>query len=116
MGMYDTVIIKEPVNNIDIKPGNYQTKSLNLALDTYHILPDGKFVLTEHFTEGRYWDSELPKRYPAWCKGLTGIFEIHDGRNSFFLVIENGIVIKTTDDFENYSEVDFNDIEWVYDF
>ena len=53
MGMYDTVIIKEPVNNIDIKPGDYQTKSLNLALDTYYILPDGKFVLTEHFTEGR---------------------------------------------------------------
>lgn len=116
MGMYDTIEIKEPINNIDIKPGYYQSKCLNLALDTYYILPDGKLVLIEHYTEGRYWDSELPKQYPAWCKGLTGGFEIHDGKNSYMLIVEDGIVTKTVDWDDEYPEVDFNDVEWVYEF
>lgn len=115
MGMYDTVVIDQN-NGLNIKGGVYQTKSLNLALDTYYILSDGKLVLTEHFTGGRYWDSEEPKKYPAWCKGLKGCFEIHDGNNSFLLVVEDGIVIKTTDSDEMYPDVDFNDIEWVYEF
>ena len=115
MGMYDTVILEQG-NDFNIKSGPYQTKCLNLALDTFYVFSDGKLVLTEHYTEGRYWDSELPKQYPAWCKGLTGGFEIHDGINSFILIVEDGIVIKTVDRNADYPEVDFNDVEWVYEF
>ena len=115
MGMYDTVILEQG-NDFNIKSGPYQTKCLNLALDTFYVFSDGKLVLTEHYTEGRYWDSELPKQYPAWCKGLTGGFEIHDGINSFILIVEDGIVIKTVDRNADYPEVDFNDIDWMYEF
>lgn len=116
MGMYDDVIINKE-NNLGLPVGNYQTKSLNLALDVYELLPDGKLVITKHFTGGRYWDSEEPKQYPAWCKGMNGMFTIYDNSTSYDVYIEDGIVIKTIKNGDECGgDIDFNDIEWVYEF
>ena len=97
MGMYDDVSVQEE-NSLGIKVGEYQTKSLNMALDSYEILPDGKLIITKHFTEGRYWNSNNhPNNYPAWCSGMNGMFTIYKESLQYDCYIENGIIVKVVE-------------------
>ena len=120
MAMYDDITVQE--NSIGIKVGEYQTKSLNMALDCYKILPDGKLIITKHFTEGRYWDTEEPKQYPAWAKGANGVINIYGELSGpsvkdFNLYIEDGIVTKVTayEYVESAKDIDFKEIKWEYE-
>jgi len=121
MGMFDDVIVTKN-NELGLPIGNYQTKDLNSGLDVYDVLPDGRFIIRQHFTEGRYWNTVEPEKYPAWAKGASGIINIYgqlSGENvqDFNLHIEDGIVVKVTkyEYVENAKDIDFKEIIWEYD-
>ncbi len=121
MGMFDDVIITEK-NNFGLPIGCYQTKDLNSSLDVYDVLPDGKFIIRQHFTEGSYWYTEEPKQYPAWAKGANGVINIYGELSGpsvkdFNLYIEDGIVTKVTtyEYVESAKDIDFKEIKWEYE-
>lgn len=117
MGMFDYVSVQEE-NSLGIKVGEYQTKSLNMALDNYEILPDGKLIITKHFTEGRYWNSSnKPYKYPAWCNGMDGMFTIYKERLQYDCYIENGIIVRVIENGDDIGgDIEYDDITWEYNF
>lgn len=116
MGLYDNIMVREK-NSLGIEVGDYQTKYLNMALDNYEILPDGKLIITLHFTESRYWDSNEPHKCPAWCKGMYGTFTIYKGRLRYDCYVENGIIVKVVEDGEDTGDViEYDNITWEYNY
>ena len=118
MGMYDDISVQEE-NSLGIKVGEYQTKSLNMALDCYEILPDGKLIITKHVTVGRYWNSSNePYKYPAWCSGMKGMFTIYNTeRTQYDCYIENGIIVRVVENGDDIGgDIEYDDITWEYNF
>ena len=106
MGMFDNIIVEKD-NIFGIADADYQSRSLNCALDTYTIYKDGTIAITDILTDTFQWwihetNTPDPKRLPARLTNINGVFSIYGddkdgGWYEYDMHVEDGKVVKVVE-------------------
>ena len=122
--MFDNIIVEKD-NVFGIADANYQSKSLNCALDTYTIYKDGTIAITSILSDKFHWwtqENNMPdsKRLPARLTKINGIINIYGKDNSgkwwnYDIHVEDGKVVKAVEYGCADIDFDFNNVVYEYD-
>lgn len=124
MGMFDNIIVEKD-NIFGIVDADYQSKSLNCALDTYTIYKDGTIAITDILTDSFQWwihetNTPDPKRLPARLTNINGVFNIYGddkdgGWYEYDMYVEDGKVVKVVEWGGVCTDFDFDNVNYEYD-